>query len=320
MYERLHGRQAEYRSFDNAPDWLRSDVPLPPMLQCSQLIGSIENVVLWLNSGGQRSRLHYDGGNFLLAQLDGRKHFLLVDPAESHFLYSDFPRSPNDMMAGVDSNHVDTLMFPKTAEATLYETTLYPGNIIPFPSMWWHLVTSLNRDDGGGRSRNSALTIKSNVVKTSRTMRLLSWDIQREMERTRKRARLLTRAFRCGTVSENSREFMRSLSLGHIVMGSLDTALLQSDKAIREDPLGRFYSMAQTIIDRGGGSGAASSRGQVDESEEGWKPTNFFLSVSGEASSVRTADREQWWRLDLAGRESPGSFLSKRSGVLNFLI
>ena len=43
-----------------------------------------------MSNGGKKSKLHFDGGDFLLHQIDGQKEVNLVDPLESALLYNDF--------------------------------------------------------------------------------------------------------------------------------------------------------------------------------------------------------------------------------------
>lgn len=73
------------------PAALRRDVSLPPMLRACAGTGrgvTVDELVIWLSRGGVRSKLHFDGGDFFLMQVDGTKEVTLVDPLHSLYLYA----------------------------------------------------------------------------------------------------------------------------------------------------------------------------------------------------------------------------------------
>ena len=142
-----------YVTRHSVPRALRRDVSLPRMLRCEEMMPTLENLVVWWNAGGERSGLHFDGGDFFLTQVDGSKNAALVDPVESHLLYADHD-DENYGHSPVDSKRVDLLRFPLAAHATIHNATLAKGDMLYIPQTWWHVIHSLPD------SRNLAYTIQ----------------------------------------------------------------------------------------------------------------------------------------------------------------
>ncbi|MDW3191873.1 MAG: cupin-like domain-containing protein [Cytophagales bacterium] len=93
---------------------------------------------LFISAKGARTRLHRDpfGSNAILCQLFGEKEVILYDPSQAEYLMSgqDF----------VDVKKPDHSRFPNFKNASPnYHLTLKPGEIILFPSGWFHDVTCL---------------------------------------------------------------------------------------------------------------------------------------------------------------------------------
>ena len=70
---------------------------MPPAIACEAAKSWLETVTFWMNGGNRSSRLHFDGGDFMMQQLDGSKEFLLVDPLHSAYLYNDHDSDYGDM-------------------------------------------------------------------------------------------------------------------------------------------------------------------------------------------------------------------------------
>lgn len=89
--------------------------------------------------GTNRSQLglHYDflDSHAYLAQIIGRKRCVLFSPADSAALY--------EGKVNVDSP--DFEKFPLFRNATLYECTLQPGELLFIPSRWWHHAVCLEK-------------------------------------------------------------------------------------------------------------------------------------------------------------------------------
>jgi len=288
FYRKIQGRGAEYFSLDTMPDGLREDIRLPKMLQCTELVTMLENVVMWLSMGGQRSDLHYDQGDFLLAQIDGQKHFLMADPADSRYLYSDFPRHHKRVgMAGLNAKRVDLKMFPKASEITLYEATLNPGDMIFIPSMWWHLVSSLPWAHAKEYKRNLAITIQTIItLRNTNSNYFLSHDIKEYIEKTRKNAAHRARKMCKGL--EDPSAFMERATLKDMFLQTPDRhilkQLLQNSKELRSDPLQYYHGLTEEIIANGGASLLRQSPGAT------------AVCVS-DLATVETGKRKQCWVL-----------------------
>ena len=71
---------------------------------------------------------------------------LLVDPADGHKLYADFPRTfAHYGQSPIQPQAVDLCAFPQAAHAVVRNVTLSPGDVLYIPPLWWHLVASLPR-------------------------------------------------------------------------------------------------------------------------------------------------------------------------------
>jgi Cupin-like domain len=91
---------------------------------------------LFIGPKGTVSPLHVDlfGTHAWLAQLEGRKHFLLFSPEDAGFLYE----------GQVDLFHPDLERFPLIEKARPVEAVLEPGEVIFIPARWAHQVISLD--------------------------------------------------------------------------------------------------------------------------------------------------------------------------------
>ena len=132
---------------------LLDDLVLPTPLRSSTEAVSNRQVAFWMNSGRQTSQLHYDSHDAFLMQIDGEKELLLLDPADSHRVYLDFPASVHQFgLSPIDPAAVDMCTYPRAADVVLYNTTLSAGDAIYIPPIWWHLVASLPREPVVGRT------------------------------------------------------------------------------------------------------------------------------------------------------------------------
>eukprot|EP00465_Bigelowiella_longifila_P000951 CAMPEP_0185280028 /NCGR_PEP_ID=MMETSP1359-20130426/65049_1 /TAXON_ID=552665 /ORGANISM="Bigelowiella longifila, Strain CCMP242" /LENGTH=431 /DNA_ID=CAMNT_0027875107 /DNA_START=86 /DNA_END=1381 /DNA_ORIENTATION=- len=235
------GSKTLYMAFDSIPDVMRQDVPLPEMLHCFSITSRLENLVMWLNAGQQQSRLHYDGGDFLLTQISGKKHFMLISPKESHLLYTDFPRTRTTIgMAGFKSSEVDLHTFPRVADLTIFEATIEAGDVIFIPAMWWHLVSSLPAIGSEEYSRNLAVTLQFDVGQQFKQKNLLlSYDVASYITEKQQKATRYAKKFRCSEdVSPGMAAIFDGTNLRDVVLWSADANILSSSReAIRKDPL-----------------------------------------------------------------------------------
>lgn len=156
------------------PEALLAELTLPEPLRCQAILDSIarntiENVVLWLSNGNQVSRLHHDGGDFLLVQLDGQKRVTLVNPTDSHRIYSDFgvdqDGAPLYGTSPIEPRALDDATYPEAAAVPVQRTTLSPGDVLYIPHLWWHVVESL-------AGRNLAYTVQTELPEPDECLQL----------------------------------------------------------------------------------------------------------------------------------------------------
>ena len=121
--------------------------------------GGFEACQLWASHGGVSTPCHFDGSTNFVAQLRGRKHFLLLPPGESFKLCPHPVGHPRDNFSLCDLAAPDTATFPAIARARGWVCTLEPGDVLFLPRYWWHYVhqdeaaetASLNFWCAGGR-------------------------------------------------------------------------------------------------------------------------------------------------------------------------
>ena len=91
---------------------------------------------VFMGPAGTLSPLHVDlfATHAWLAQISGRKHFLLFSPADADCLYD----------GAVDLDHPDLERHPLLARARPIEAVLGPGEVIFIPRGWAHRVVSLD--------------------------------------------------------------------------------------------------------------------------------------------------------------------------------
>lgn len=122
---KTQGEKAQYTARDSMPLHLRRDIRVPAPLLCTRaLSGELENIVLWFSDGGRSSRLHHDGCDALLTQLDGQKTITLVDPVDSPYLYADHHGTDHFGFSPIDLTSVDLERYPEAARALLHKTTI----------------------------------------------------------------------------------------------------------------------------------------------------------------------------------------------------
>jgi hypothetical protein len=94
---------------------------------------------LFISCKGARTRLHKDpfNSNAILCQFYGEKRVVLYPPQQEPYLMSG--------SEFVDRMNPDREKFPKFGNASpMYEDKLVPGEIVLFPSGWFHDVTSFS--------------------------------------------------------------------------------------------------------------------------------------------------------------------------------
>jgi hypothetical protein len=116
----------------------QNDFTCPPY--CTD--GKNLQINLWFSGAPTITRLHFDLPHNLLAQVYGKKRFLLFDPAQSHALYRCSLRSATPQFSEVDLMQTDLTKFPRLIAAQPFQADLSPGDLLFIPSRWWHHADS----------------------------------------------------------------------------------------------------------------------------------------------------------------------------------
>jgi HSPB1-associated protein 1 len=120
----------------NASDWRRFGVHRAESLP-----------VLWFGGKYAHTPCHYDSYSYnLVAQLYGRKRWLLFPPSQTPNLYpTRVPFEESSVFSGVNVGFPDLRTFPRFthALANCLEVVLHPGDVLFVPKHWWHYVESL---------------------------------------------------------------------------------------------------------------------------------------------------------------------------------
>eukprot|EP01006_Ploeotia_vitrea_P018075 TRINITY_DN49336_c0_g1_i1.p1 TRINITY_DN49336_c0_g1~~TRINITY_DN49336_c0_g1_i1.p1 ORF type:complete len:304 (-),score=20.50 TRINITY_DN49336_c0_g1_i1:120-1031(-) len=105
---------------------------------------------VWISPPGCITPLHYDFCHGFLAQVTGKKLVTLFPPSDFMFLYpADASQTKNKTSSRVDiqkwlsGDAMQRKQFPKVEEATCYQTTLCPGEVLYIPPYYWHSVETL---------------------------------------------------------------------------------------------------------------------------------------------------------------------------------
>lgn len=102
----------------------------------------------WFGSKGAFTPLHRDTyGTNLVAQLVGRKEWILFAPEDGSNLYaSRIPYEETSIFSQINLNEsaIDLSQFPRFANARPYKVILEPGDVLYVPKHWWHFVKCLD--------------------------------------------------------------------------------------------------------------------------------------------------------------------------------
>jgi [protein]-arginine 3-hydroxylase / protease len=99
---------------------------------------------LWIGPAGAVTTLHFDSTHNLFVQISGRKKVILIPPEQSDFVYypcREFGR--NLHFSPVDAERPDLDRHPRFAEATPWEVTVLPGEMLFIPAAWWHYLRAI---------------------------------------------------------------------------------------------------------------------------------------------------------------------------------
>lgn len=127
------------------PGILVQDIASHPMLDgFARLDDFKRRIGMFFGAGSQRAPLHYDDEDNIYIVIHGRKRFKLYDVSDFSRMYPHDDAFLPDF-SRVDDDDVDDETFPRFRDATCYEITLDPGDILYVPGYWWHSVMSHGR-------------------------------------------------------------------------------------------------------------------------------------------------------------------------------
>jgi hypothetical protein len=135
---------------------LADDFPQPYFMRDRNLLDALHPITrralfnkhtwIFVGPAGSLSQLHndHDHVHTYVAQVVGKKHFILISPADAHLVadvdYTGHTRSGR----AADPLNPDLSVYPRFFEAEAYECTLQPGELLFFPGGWLHYAKGLS--------------------------------------------------------------------------------------------------------------------------------------------------------------------------------
>ncbi|WP_051466589.1 cupin-like domain-containing protein [Actinomadura oligospora] len=117
---------------------LLDELTVPPYVPADK----INDINLWMASSASRTPLHFDDMHNVFAQVEGRKRFLLFNPAQFDVLYPGPINTRTESFSRVDLSRPDFRRFPRLAGVEYWEAVVWPGDMLFMPAYWWHQVSS----------------------------------------------------------------------------------------------------------------------------------------------------------------------------------
>merc|ERR1712146_451296 len=99
---------------------------------------------MFVGSNHVWSQAHCDIGSSTFIMVEGRKRWLLFPPSESQYMYPYGQRRNVAFNAGLNVFAPDLESQPEFAKARGFEAVLEPGDVLFFPSFWWHAIQNLD--------------------------------------------------------------------------------------------------------------------------------------------------------------------------------
>ena len=125
------------------PEFLKSDVTLPSVLQCGDASKTLERTLMWFSNGGTKSVAHVDDLDNILCVFEGTKKIVLVDSFKYKQVAERILDSGDNTYSSIDVDRVD---FTKIPGIFYYRADLNAGDCIFIPSKFIHQVNSFDRN------------------------------------------------------------------------------------------------------------------------------------------------------------------------------
>jgi hypothetical protein len=136
---------------------------------------------VFIGPPGTITRLHYDAGDAhgWLAQVQGRKLFVLYPPSDSPNLYP-MDTEVETVQSPIDPLHPDTGRWPKYRHCKPQTCIVRPGEAIVIPKGWWHFAVAIDQSITVQRNfyeaKSNANGLVKMVLKTIRNIKLSKGD------------------------------------------------------------------------------------------------------------------------------------------------
>ncbi|CAK8690606.1 unnamed protein product [Clavelina lepadiformis] len=128
---------------NGVPQFLRPDIELPAPLQCSLVMKSLTDAVMWFSSGGTKSVLHNDDLDNVNCLYRGKKQLVFIN---THELNNDWIRNvidhPGNSYSDVDVDAVDYVKYHSLANTKYAVVNMTAGDCLFIPTSWYHQVNS----------------------------------------------------------------------------------------------------------------------------------------------------------------------------------
>jgi hypothetical protein len=126
-------------NFFDKPDFTRLRGEAPLISQYLDPGNADKRMFLWFGPASTVTPLHHDVMNVLIAQIYGRKRFVLIPPEQTPFLYNKI-----GVYSEVNHEKPDYSVHPLYRSVQPISFVLRPGDILFLPVGWWHHVKSLD--------------------------------------------------------------------------------------------------------------------------------------------------------------------------------
>lgn len=107
---------------------------------------ALKAYAFWMGPQGSVTGFHYDTDHRnYLAQICGRKEFLLVDPKNIDSMYPSSRYEKGSNVSLVDYwQGIDHQKYPRFKDVVIKRIILHPGQMLYVPAKWWHAVKNLD--------------------------------------------------------------------------------------------------------------------------------------------------------------------------------
>ena len=127
----------------SVPEFLKSDVLLPNVIQCQPAPKMLDRTIMWFSSGGTKTLAHVDEFENILCLFNGRKRVILIDP---HKFFNVVIDSPDRLYSKMDVDKIDFEKYPGIENLEYFSINMNSGDCIYIPYKWIHQVDSLERN------------------------------------------------------------------------------------------------------------------------------------------------------------------------------